>query len=135
VKLAGPPAEQADVPRAARLARDLQAGGRPRELVMQIPSAGASPYASPTPQGSTGVTPAKTKADTAVDDFMAYANMTPAQKMRAAILGSMNMTEEQLNAMDPKERAKIEQKIKDIIKEKVEESIEKKTGVAVDLKV
>jgi Fe-S cluster biosynthesis and repair protein YggX len=102
---------------------------------MQIPSTGASPYASPTPQGATAVTPAKTKADTAVDDFMAYAHMTPAQKMRAMILGSMNVTEDKLAQMDPKERAKIEQKIKDIIKEKVEESIEKKTGVAVDLKV
>jgi ABC-type lipoprotein release transport system permease subunit len=101
---------------------------------MQIPAAGASPYASPSPQASTGMTPARTKTDTAVDDFMAYAKMTPAQKMRAAILGSMNLTEDQLKGMDPKERAKVEEKIKEMIQEKVEQSVEKQTGAVIDLK-
>ena len=101
---------------------------------MQIPSAGASPYAPPTPQAGPGMTPAKTKADTAVDDFMTFANMTPAQKMRAVILGNMNLTEDQLRAMDPKERAKIEEKIKKLIQQQVEQSVEKKTGVVVDIK-
>jgi hypothetical protein len=60
--------------------------------------------------------------------------MTPAQKMRAAILGSMGLTEEQLKAMDPKERQKVEEKIKEIIKQKVEQAVEKKTGAIVDIK-
>ena len=100
---------------------------------MQIPSAGATPYVAP--QTSPQVTPAKTAGDKAVQDFMAYAKMTPAEKMRASILGSMGLTEDDLKAMDPKEREKVEAKIKDMIKQKVEESTEKKTGVAVDLKV
>jgi hypothetical protein len=36
--------------------------------------------------------------------------------------------------MDPKEREKIEAKIKDLIQQKVEQSVEKKTGVVIDLK-
>jgi len=60
--------------------------------------------------------------------------MTPADKMRAAILGSMGYTEDQLRAMDPKERAKIEEKIKELMKQKVEQATEKKTGQIVDVK-
>jgi hypothetical protein len=102
---------------------------------MQIHSAGASPYSAPQPSTSSPVTPAKTAGDTAVQDFMAYATMTPAEKMRASILGSMGLTEDDLKAMSPKDREKVEEKIKEMIKQKVEESTEKKTGVAVDLKV
>jgi len=40
--------------------------------------------------------------------------------MRAAILGEMGYTEEQLKALPPKEREKIEQEIRDRIKEKME---------------
>jgi hypothetical protein len=105
-----------------------------KEARMQIPSAGGGPYVSPPPPAAGGVTPTKAKADTAVEDFMAYASMTPAQKMRAAILGSMGLTEDSLKAMDPKERAKVEEKIKTLIQQKVEQSVEKKTGVMIDLK-
>jgi hypothetical protein len=101
---------------------------------MQIPSAGASPYVPPTQQASPGMTTVKPKADTAVEDFRAYANMTPAEKMRAAILGSMGLTEDSLKSMDPKERAKVEDEIKKLIQQKVEQSVEKKTGVVIDLK-
>lgn len=102
---------------------------------MQIPSAGASPYVAPGPQASpaSGQLP-RSKAESVVDEFRAYAQMTPAEKMRAAILGSMGLSEDDLKAMDPKERAKIEEKIKTMIKQKVEDSTEKQTGVAVDLK-
>jgi hypothetical protein len=100
---------------------------------MQILTAAANLYASPTPPASPGLTPAK--ADTAVQDFLAYQHMTPAEKMRAAILGSMGLTEDALKGMDPKERQKIEDKIKALIRQQVEQSVEKKTGVAVDMKV
>jgi hypothetical protein len=88
---------------------------------------------APTPTLGFGfVKPVKPSA--AEQAFSDYAKMTPAQKMRAAILGSMGLTEEQLKAMDPKERQKIEDKIRAIIKEKVEQAVEKQTGVAVDIK-
>ena len=100
---------------------------------MQISSIRASPYTPPAAKAASGLT-APPKADTAVADFMAYAKMTPAQKMRAAILGSMGLTEDSLKAMDPKDRSKVEEKIKALIQQKVEQSVEKKTGVAIDLK-
>lgn len=99
---------------------------------MQIPPAGrfAAPVAAPR-AGFFDAPVAKSAARQAFDD---YEKMTPAQKMRAAILGSMGLTEEKLQAMDPKERQKIEDKIKEIIKEKYKEAFEKKTGMAVDVK-
>jgi len=74
------------------------------------------------------------KPSAAVQAFRDYAKMTPAEKMRASILGSMGLTEDQLKAMDPKERAKVEEKIREIMKQKVESSVEKKTGAIVDVK-
>jgi hypothetical protein len=91
--------------------------------------------ATPAVPAATGFGFAKPATPSAAEQALNdYAKMTPAQKMRAAILGSMGLTEEQLKAMDPKERQKIEEKIKEIIKEKVEQAVEKKTGLAVDIK-
>ena len=97
---------------------------------MQIapPTSAAAPAAA----GFAFSPPAKpSAAETAFND---YAKMTPAQKMRAAILGSMGLDEAKLAAMDPKARQEIEDKIKAIIREKVEQDAEKKTGVLVDVK-
>jgi hypothetical protein len=102
---------------------------------MQVPATGASSYASPAAQATPSMSPASTKPDTARQDFLAFSKMTPAEKMRAMILGSMGLTEDQLKAMDPKERQKIEDKIKALIREQVERLVEKGTGLAVDLKV
>lgn len=62
-----------------------------------------------------------------------YAQMTPAEKIRASILDSMGLKEEDLANMDPKMREAIELKIKEAIQQQVELGAEKK-GVYVDLK-
>ena len=101
---------------------------------MSIGAAGAAGSAAAAP-ASTGFgfyAPAKPSA--AVQAFMDYEKKTPAEKMRDEILGSMGLTEDQLKAMDPKDRAKVEEKIRELIKQKVEESTEKKTGQIVDVK-
>lgn len=72
-------------------------------------------------------------AKSAKDEFLDYAKMTPAQKMRAAMLGKLNVTEEQLKAMTPEERKKIEDKIKDMIKQQVENDPKMKTGSILDV--
>jgi hypothetical protein len=54
--------------------------------------------------------------------------MTPAQKMRAAMLAKLGVTEEQLKAMSPEERKKIEDKLKDMIKQQVENDPKMKKG-------
>jgi hypothetical protein len=61
--------------------------------------------------------------------------MTPADEMRAWILGSMGLTEDNLKAMDPKDHEKVEAKIEEMIRQNVQHSTEKKTGVAIDLKI
>lgn len=61
-------------------------------------------------------------AKTAAQTFLEYMDMTPGERMRATILGELGYTEEQLKALPPKEREKIEQEIRERIKEKIENS-------------
>jgi len=67
-------------------------------------------------------------------DLYDYAAKSPAEKMRAAILGKLGVTEEEVAAMDPKEREKLEAKIKQMIKDEVTQQAEEKKGVLVDFK-
>jgi hypothetical protein len=60
-----------------------------------------------------------TSAKSAREAFLDYAKLTPAQKMRAAILSKLNITEEELKAMPPKKRQRIEDQIKEMIKQQV----------------
>lgn len=82
--------------------------------------------------------PAETAASkpgkSAQDEFLGYARMTPAQKMRAAILSGMKITEDELAAMSLEDRQKIEDQIKEIIKDKIKNGDENRKGALVDLK-
>lgn len=62
----------------------------------------------------------------AKDTFLEYQEMTPAEKYRAMFLGQMGMTEEELEALPPEEREKIEAKLREKIKEAIEEDLRKK---------
>lgn len=66
-------------------------------------------------------------------EFIKRARMTAAEQMRAQILESMGLKEEDLKAMSADDRAKLEAKIKETIKTKVEQE-EAKKGVLVDIK-
>ena len=87
-----------------------------------------------TEEPGVGMTAVPTK--TAKDEFLDYAKMTPAQKMRASMLAKLGVTEEQLKAMAPKERQKIEDRIKEMVKEQVMGGDKDKAqkGALVDLK-
>lgn len=94
-----------------------------------------APPSTATSTPATGFSFSKPAAPSAVEQsFLDYARETPAQKMRDSILNSLGLTEKDLQAMDPKERAKVEAKIKELIKQKVEQATEKKTGQIVDMK-
>jgi hypothetical protein len=95
------------------------------------PTTPTSPASSPSSGPTAG--PAA-PADSAVQNFLNLVGSSPAQQMRDQILRSMGLTENQLNAMSPQDRAKIEEKIKEMIQHKVEQSVEKQTGVVIDLK-
>jgi hypothetical protein len=77
---------------------------------------GQSPAAGK-PKSPAEAAAAKSQAEVA--DFEAYANMTPAQRMRANILASMGLTEDDVKGMDPKQRAALEQKIEKAIEDAV----------------
>jgi len=72
----------------------------------------------------------------AKDEFLDYAKLSPAQKMRAAMLSKLKVTEEELRAMPDKERQKIEDQIKELIKQQVlgAENGKIQRGALVDLR-
>ena len=101
---------------------------------MSISSIGSSAYAGA--YGGVTASPSSPVGETsAKDDFLKYQAMTPAQKMRAMMLAKLGVTEEQVKAMSPEERAKIEQKLKDMIKQQVQNDPDKtaKTGQIADV--
>ncbi|MES2728939.1 MAG: hypothetical protein V4621_02420 [Pseudomonadota bacterium] len=87
-----------------------------------------------TVQASAAGSPAKVKEETPAEKFLKFQAMSPGEKMRAAILGRMGLTEEQLASMPPEDRAKIEKQIEDEIKEAVKDRFAEK-GVLINLAV
>lgn len=66
--------------------------------------------------------------DKAKEEFLAYVEKTPGQRMRDTILGQMGLTEEALTAMDEKPRKELEEKIQEMIREKIEKALAKSSG-------
>ena len=91
----------------------------------------ASPAAAPT-GGVGGVTEAR---KTARDEFMEFAQMTPAERMRAAMLQRLGLKEEDLAAMSPEDREAVEEKLKAMIKEQVENDPDQRPGRLADVRV
>ncbi|MDO9417280.1 hypothetical protein [Pararhizobium sp.] len=60
-----------------------------------------------------------TSGSGAADEFMKWANMSMAEKIRAQILEAMGLSEDALKAMDADARAAIEDQIKEAIKTKL----------------
>ncbi|PIB93051.1 hypothetical protein [Caulobacter sp. FWC2] len=101
---------------------------------MSISSIGSSSYAGAY-SGISASTSSPVGETSAKDDFLKYQAMTPAQKMRAMMLSKLGVTEEQVKAMSPEDRAKIEQKLKDMIKQQVQNDPDKKgqKGLVADI--
>ena len=58
----------------------------------------------------------------AVDKFMTYQQMTPAEKIRASYLSAHGLTEDDIASMSPEDRQKVEDMILDEIKKQLEAS-------------
>lgn len=87
------------------------------------------------PATGSGFFASSTSAPSAAEaEFLKRARMSPAEQMRASILDSMGLKEEDLKSMSPEERKKIESRIEEMIKTKVEQD-EARKGVLVDMKV
>jgi hypothetical protein len=105
------------------------------EFAMSVSFSGALPAASfeKTKAATLTAKPAETK--TAEQKFLEYAKMTPAERMHAAMLAQMGLTEDQFKAMDPAAQQKIEEKIKDMIQKQAANSNDNRTGLITDKSV
>ena len=84
-------------------------------------------------QSSSSLSPQSSQDNSIVQQFMQYANMTPAQRMFAQMLNKLGITEDQFKAMSPADQQKVEQKIQQMIKQQVQNSSNKQTGVIADV--
>jgi hypothetical protein len=73
--------------------------------------------------------------DSAVQQFLQYAKMTPAERLHAQMLAQLGLTEDQFKAMSPADQQKVEDKIREMIKRQVANSADKPTGVITDKSV
>lgn len=95
---------------------------------------GASSIATPPTVKDASAAARNSGASKAMSDFQDYANKTPAQRMRDAILKSMGLSEDDLKAMSPEKRKAVEDAIARKIKERAEEAAKKgKTGLVADI--
>jgi hypothetical protein len=69
------------------------------------------------------------------DILKQYADMSPGDRMRANILASMGLTEDDLKGMDSKQLQAVEDKIAQQLKQAVEKQTDKKAGVLTDISV
>ena len=104
---------------------------------MSVSSTGFLPtsaFIAPTTQTSPASVTAK-PAQTAEQKFLAYAKMTPAERLHAQMLAELGLTEDQFKQMSPADRQKIEDKIRDMIKKQVDNGAEKRAGMITDKSV
>jgi hypothetical protein len=101
------------------------------EFAMSISFPGALPAPSLDMQKSR-LTAKLPEAKSAEQKFLEYAKMTPAERMHAAMLAQMGLTEDQFKAMDPAAQQKIEDKIRDMIRQQAANSSDKRTGINTD---
>jgi hypothetical protein len=97
---------------------------------MSVSVSGGSFASSLGAQSSTSLSAKAAK--TAAQQFLAYANMTPAQRLHAQMLAKLGLTEDQFKAMSPADQQKVEDKIRDMIKKQLSESNDKRTGMLTD---
>ena len=76
-----------------------------------------------------------TNSNSVVQQFLQYANMTPAQRMQANMLSELGLTEAQFKAMSPADQQKVEDKIRDLVKKQADSSNDKRTGLITDISV
>ncbi|MET0222348.1 MAG: hypothetical protein ABW213_16990 [Tardiphaga sp.] len=78
------------------------------------------------------------KPQSSEDKFLAFAKMSPADRMRAQMLAGMGLTEDQLKAMSPEQQKMIEQRIEEQLKQAAQKQLEKGQsagGFFTDIKV
>ena len=82
-------------------------------------STGTSSAGSGTDPTTASFTP---QGNSVVQQFMDYAKESPMERMRASILKSMGLTEDDLKKMSPEQQKAVEQKIEQIIKQQLQKN-------------
>jgi ABC-type transporter MlaC component len=106
-----------------------------------LPSSGysaASPLAkqssssSSASSSSAGSAVSEPSADPAVQKFLEYAKMTPAERLHAQMLAKLGLTEQQFKALSPADQQKVEDKIREMIKKQIGSAGGQQTGLITD---
>jgi hypothetical protein len=87
---------------------------------------GSSASASASPSGTTS------QGNSVVQDFLDYAKMSPAERMREDILKSLRLTEQQFEKLSPAQQQAINQKIQQIMLQQLQQNAGK-TGQLVNV--
>lgn len=109
---------------AGKVVRGIAAGASEfASLLAEAGSAADSGSTSGTSGASAGAVASSASAasDTggALDDFLAYMKLSPGEKLRYGVMKEMNVTQDQLDAMSPEDREKVENEIAQRIREKI----------------
>ena len=109
--IAAPGVGEAERPRPAA----VPPGDAQARTLFQAKEAAQAPAAT---TGDVGPADAEPKSD-AVAKFLEYMSLTPEERLYRSILEEMGLTEEQLAALPPEERARIEREIQEKIQERL----------------
>jgi hypothetical protein len=97
---------------------------------MSVVSATAPSAVAALPQSSNL---AKTSKSHSVEQqFLQYAEETPAQRLFDSMLGQLGITEDQFKAMSPADQQKVTEKIQQMIQRQAEINGDKRTGLLTD---
>jgi hypothetical protein len=92
----------------------------------------SSSSASPGGTAASGNLGGAAQDNSVAQQFLNYAKMSPMERLRANILKSMGLTEDQLKALPPDQQKAVEQKIQQIIQQEMQKNAGK-TGQVVNL--
>jgi hypothetical protein len=98
----------------------LRAQQQAQPAAEPVHAVAASPAAAAIPASATSASAAEPEASTeksAAQEFRNYMAMSNAEKMRAAVLKEMGLTEEEFEQLPPEEQLAIEQKIVERLKQ------------------
>jgi hypothetical protein len=95
-------------------------------------TAASSASASSNGTTSAGASGATSQGNSVVQDFLDYAKMSPAKRMRENILKSLGLTEQQFEKLSPAQQQAINQKIQQIMLQQIQQNAGK-TGQLVNV--
>jgi hypothetical protein len=84
-------------------------------------------------QSSSSLGAQSSQDNSIVQQFMQFANMSPAQRMFAQMLNKLGISQDQFNAMSPADQQKVEQQIQQMIKQQAQDNGDKQSGLITDI--